>query len=122
MTTNFTNLRVMQEVLRQRLREATERTQQLMELWKEGQAAPELMQGVVEAGQELREVLVSGGGCLPEDIRQEAIRFIECIEEAIRCGEEWLKSCGEPQLTEIIWRERLGKTYGLMPLSPNLPH
>jgi hypothetical protein len=122
MTMNLTNLVAMQGMLRQRLREATERTRQLMELWKRGQPAPELVQSVIEAGQELRDVLVSDGGCLPEDIRQEAIGLIECIEDAIRSGEDWLRNYGGPQLTEMIWRERLGKTYGLSSMAPNIPH
>jgi hypothetical protein len=117
----FTNPRVLQKILRQRLREAVERTQQLMELWKGGKVAPELVQTVVEAGQELREVLVSEGGRLPEDIREEAIRFIGCIEEVIRCGEEWLNNSGGPELAETAWRERLGKAYGLISALPSAP-
>ncbi|GIW85078.1 MAG: hypothetical protein WHU94_00180 [Thermogemmata sp.] len=117
----YTHPRIIQKMLQQRLREAVERTQQLMELWKGGQVAPELVQTVVEAGLELREVLVHEGGHLPEDIREEAIKFLGCIEEVIRCGEEWLKNSGGPQLAETAWRERLGKAYGLTSTLPNMP-
>ena len=117
----FSNPRVILGMLRQRLEEAAERSRQLMELWKGGQAAPELVQSVVAAGHELREVLVSEGGRLPEDIRQEAIQFPSCIEEVIRCGEEWLQKCGGPQLAETAWRERLGKVYGLTSTLLNTP-
>ena len=121
MSEPITNPRVVQGMLRQRLREAVERTQQLMELWKGGQAAPELVQSVVETGQELREVLVNEGGRLPEDIRQEAIQLLNCLEEVIRCGQEWLENCGGPQLAETAWRERLGKVYGMTSTLPNTP-
>lgn len=101
------------EQLRRQFRIAVERSRQLVEVWKQGQASPEMVGEVVQAGQALRELLVSEGGRLPEEVRQEAVELVQWINAAIRCGEEWLQNIGTPQLVEAGWRVRLGKTYGV---------
>jgi hypothetical protein len=101
------------EQLRRQFRAATEKTRQLMEVWRRGQPAAELVEELVRSGEFLRDMLIREGGSLPEEIRAEALELIECLGAAIRCGEEWMATVGRAQVAEAVWRERLGKTYGV---------
>ncbi|MDW8242225.1 MAG: hypothetical protein RMJ88_03340 [Thermogemmata sp.] len=104
----------MLDMLVVQLRQATEKTKKLMDLWQQNQPVvnDSDLEAVVHAGQLLREVIIKEGGLLPEEIRQEAIELVQWLEKAIRHGDAWLQNVGGPQLAETIWRDRLGKAYG----------
>ena len=95
------------------LKAASSLANEIVARFERGDAAEGLVNRLIAESNVIERYVARLGDGLPVDCRKELERLASAVQNAVNCGNGWLKSAAGPELAAQAQRQRLCQAYGL---------